>query len=360
MYASGGSLTIRVAGSNGGGLVGRLRGAITASYATASVNTTGSATNLFIGGLAGRRDGGTITASYAAGAVSSAVTLTNIGGLVGLSEGGSGAITNSYCSAATGQTNCIGALASGSASVSSTRYTAADMQAPTGYTGIYTHWNLDLDGVTGNDDPWDFGAIYQYPVLKFGRDAATIAAQFAAQPPDLDIDIDADGTADLTDAIMVILYLFGLENEGITGYILFSQQATRTDPQAVTAYIETLITTGRIDIDADGTVDLTDAIMVILYLFGLENEGITNYILFSQQATRTDPQAITAYIETLITTGRIDIDADGTVDLTDIIMVILYLFGLENEGITNYILFSQQATRTDPQDVTDYIASLLP
>ena len=118
--------------------------------------------------------------------------------------------------------------------------------------------------------------------------------------------------------------------------------------------------TTNLDVDADGTADLTDAIMVILYLFGLENEGITNYILFSPQATRTNPEAVTAYIETLINTRRIDIDADGTVDLTDIIMVILYLFGLENEGITDYILFSQQATRTDPQDVTDYIASLLP
>ena len=118
--------------------------------------------------------------------------------------------------------------------------------------------------------------------------------------------------------------------------------------------------TTNLDVDADGTADLTDAIMVILYLFGLENEGITDYILFSQQATRTDPQDVTAYIKTLIATGRIDIDADGTVDLTDIIMVILYLFGLENEGITDYILFSQQATRTDPQAVTAYIASLLP
>ena len=116
----------------------------------------------------------------------------------------------------------------------------------------------------------------------------------------------------------------------------------------------------NLDIDNDGTADLTDAIMVILYLFGLENEGITNYILFSDQAQRTNPQAVTAYIQTLITTGRVDIDADGTVDLTDIIMVILYLFGLENEGITDYILFSQQATRTDPQAVTAYIASLLP
>ena len=132
------------------------------------------------------------------------------------------------------------------------------------------------------------------------------------------------------------------------------------DPISVTLTITDDNDGANLDVDGDGTADLTDAIMVILYLFGLENEGITNYILFSQQATRTDPEAVTAYIKTLITTGRIDIDADGTVDLTDIIMVILYLFGLENEGITDYILFSQQATRTDPQEVTAYIASLLP
>ena len=116
----------------------------------------------------------------------------------------------------------------------------------------------------------------------------------------------------------------------------------------------------NLDIDNDGTADLTDAIMVILYLFALRNDGITSYIFFSDQATRTDPQEVTAYIKTLIDTGRIDIDADGTVDLTDIIMVILYLFALRNEGITSYIFFSDQATRTDPQEITAYIASLLP
>ena len=118
--------------------------------------------------------------------------------------------------------------------------------------------------------------------------------------------------------------------------------------------------TTNLDVDGDGTADLTDAIMVILYLFALRNDGITSYIFFSDEATRTDPQDVTAYIKTLIDTGRIDIDADGTVDLTDIIMVILYLFALRNEGITSYIFFSDQATRTDPQEITAYIASLLP
>ena len=41
------------------------------------------------------------------------------------------------------------------------------LRAPTGYTGIYSTWNLDLDGVTGtNDNPWDFGADYNYPTLR--------------------------------------------------------------------------------------------------------------------------------------------------------------------------------------------------
>ena len=167
-----------------------------------------------------------------------------------------------------------------STSAGGTGKTTVQLQSPTSYTStagntsaIYSAWNVDVDGVPGNDDPWTFGASNQYPVLKYaGMDTTT---QFAAQPPPptVNLDIDADGTADLTDAIMVILYLFGLENEGITNYILFSQQAQRTDPEAVTAYIKTLITTGRIDIDADGTVDLTDIIMVILYLFVWKMRG---------------------------------------------------------------------------------------
>ena len=118
--------------------------------------------------------------------------------------------------------------------------------------------------------------------------------------------------------------------------------------------------TTNLDIDADGTADLTDVIMVILYLFALRNEGITTYIYFSNEARRTDPQEVTAYLKTLIDSGRLDVDADGRADLTDVIMIILYVFALRNEGITSHIYFSEQAKRTDPEEVTAYIASLLP
>ena len=245
VYVSGGSISTNAAGSKAGGLVGYLRsGTIRASYATATVGVSSdNPNNVDVGGLVGQLgwsgSGGGITASYAAGAVSGGSgTTVDVGGLVGKVENTNSSIANSYCdTTATMQTNCLGATVSG---VTSTGYTTAAMQTPTGYTGIYTGWNLDLDGLSGNDDPWAFGASDQYPVLKYAGLDTT--AQFAAQPRmTTNLDIDNDGTADLTDAIMVILYLFGLENEGITDYILFSQQATRTDPQAVTDYIASLL-----------------------------------------------------------------------------------------------------------------------
>lgn len=51
--------------------------------------------------------------------------------------------------------------------------TTAELQTPTGYTGIYTGWLLDFDNAdgdfddtTGVDDFWDFGTSGQYPALK--------------------------------------------------------------------------------------------------------------------------------------------------------------------------------------------------
>ncbi len=45
--------------------------------------------------------------------------------------------------------------------------TTAELQSPTGYTGIYSAWNLDIDGDNTLDDPWDFGTTSEYPILKY-------------------------------------------------------------------------------------------------------------------------------------------------------------------------------------------------
>ena len=78
------------------------------------------------------------------------------------SSSGGGAITDSYWN-----TDIFGAGTDG------VGRTTAQLQSPTGYTGIYRDWNADLDNAdrndddaTGADDFWDFGISSQYPALK--------------------------------------------------------------------------------------------------------------------------------------------------------------------------------------------------
>ncbi len=139
-----------------GGLAGDNKGHIIASYSTASVNA-GSRPEGNGGGLVSENLG-SIIASYAAGQVTGTstggtTTALVLGGLVG--ESGtdpvyatSSIITDSYCSASTGQTVCVGN------SATTTLYNAAQLQTPTGYTGIYENWNVDIDGDTFPDNPW--------------------------------------------------------------------------------------------------------------------------------------------------------------------------------------------------------------
>ena len=71
------------------------------------------------------------------------------------------------------------------------------MQAPTGYTGIYANWNVDVDNAdtddnitTGGDNPWHFGTASQYPILQYGRDA--VAIQRLRSPSAAAVDYDAN------------------------------------------------------------------------------------------------------------------------------------------------------------------------
>ena len=177
VYILGGSITTTANTSNAGALIGLGSVTIRASYSTASVRVSGNLTGVDIGGLVGHLSGGSITASYAAGSVSGGMGANaRIGGLVGQVSGGSTTITNSYCdTGATLQANCIGSDATATAPGKST----TQLQTPTGYTGIYMDWNLDLDDISGTYDPWTFGASDQYPVLKYAGMDTT--AQFAAR-----------------------------------------------------------------------------------------------------------------------------------------------------------------------------------
>ena len=144
---------------NVGGLVGANLGnagpsssaIISASYATGNV----SASWRYAGGLVGTNSSSSgssaiISASYSTGTVS---TSEGAGGLVGKN---SGAISVSYWDTTTSNQ---------STSAGGVGKTTSELQSPTGYTGIYASWNIDLDGDGNSDNPWVFGTSSQYPTL---------------------------------------------------------------------------------------------------------------------------------------------------------------------------------------------------
>ena len=149
-----------------GGLVGINDGTVTAAYADADAAatsyTTGSSSAAAIsGGLVGENlSGATVTASYSTGAPTTAGhTSPDVGGLVGSN---SGTVTDGYWDTTTSGVSTAGA---------GTGKTTAEIKAPTAYgTGandIYKDWNVNVDGVSGDDDPWNFGTAAQYPILKY-------------------------------------------------------------------------------------------------------------------------------------------------------------------------------------------------
>ena len=193
--------------NNLGGLVGYLRdnGDAIGSYATGNVSTTGNSNTL--GGLVGRTDGiGTsIIASYAIGRVSTTGTGNTLGGLVA-SVAGNTTVTNSYWDSTINP-----GLGGGG-----TAQTTTALQTPDEYgtTGIYSAWDVNVDGQTGNDDPWDFGTTSQYPILKFGHNALSIAEQRAPQRTTVDYDRDNDNLIDITTLTQLNGIRYDLDGDG--------------------------------------------------------------------------------------------------------------------------------------------------
>ena len=158
-----------------GGLVGDLTGTVQASWTDVDVRSGGR-----IGGLVGQMEdnaNAAIIASYSLGDVISTGEGSDLypkgrhleaGGLYGSVH--NNVVSNSYFD------NSIvvlfhysefdGPHSTRTAGYGATARSTAQMQNPVGYTGIYTNWNLDLDGDGTVDDPWDFGTASQYPALK--------------------------------------------------------------------------------------------------------------------------------------------------------------------------------------------------
>ena len=181
-----------------GGLVGyTLNGSITASYSRASAHASRTSGGALVGGLTGRTDSSSVTASYSTGAISAGTT-SDVAGLTNLLSASN--VDNSYWDTTTSD---ISAATGGGGAGHDT----ATLQAPTGYTGIYAAWNVDVDGVTGGDDPWDFGGAGAYPRLKYG----------GMDPDDQkfgDYDLDGDGLIEIDTLAQLDAVRHDLDGDG--------------------------------------------------------------------------------------------------------------------------------------------------
>ena len=154
-----------------GGLVGYGSGiTVIAGYATGSV----TASSNYVGGLVGFGPGATVIASYATGRVSG---VSGVGGLFGYGSGTT-FIASYWDTGTSGQRSGVGSENVAGAEGKTT----AELQSPTGDTGIYVAWNTDLDNAdvdgnpaTGAEDFWDFGTSSQYPALKADIDGNGVA-----------------------------------------------------------------------------------------------------------------------------------------------------------------------------------------
>ena len=188
-----------------GGLVGRVSGAnsrLAASYSTASVTGAGSSAS-WAGGLAAViHNGATVVACYATGLVDEGGSgSVRAGGLIG-SNVGPTTVRASYFAGTVAGSGVGGIVAADDGSnenyydvyfdtdstglTGGAGQTMVDLQTPTSATGtLYANWDdLDVDGDgTADEDPWDFGAIYNHPALNYG----------GLDPADQRNDYDADG-----------------------------------------------------------------------------------------------------------------------------------------------------------------------
>ena len=175
-------------------------GVITASYSRASVHAKLTSGNANVSGLVGSVNSASsstlVSASYSTGAPSAAGTATAIAGLTNVS--GSAAVAASYW-----DTTSSGRASGGGGSGQNT----AALQSPTGYTGIYANWNVNVDGTAGVDDPWDFGQEGAYPTLKFG----------GMDPADQrhgDYDLDGDGLIEISNLAQLDAVRHDLDGNG--------------------------------------------------------------------------------------------------------------------------------------------------
>ena len=279
-----------------GGLVGWNAGRIIASYATSTVTGSGN-----VGRHVGNNQD-TITGSYTTGLVTGS---SNVGGLRGVE-----------LTAARSPTFISTLEQSGSPR----RHVAptvpalppCELQAPTGYTGIYSNWNVDVDngflrGDTNMDDPWDFSNTGQYPLLKvdFDGDGVCLRGRSLACKMLLS---DAQAVALASNALMIDYTPPDTNNNSVTANIMLATNVGHgvsitwgsSDPNVIAVGGEV---TRPFD-EANATVTLTATL----------SRGAATAILRTFILTVLSTRLIEVTTLEQLNAIRYDLDGDGVAD----------------------------------------------
>ena len=151
-------------------------------------------------------------------------------------------------------------------------------------------------------NPVDVNTVGTYTVTYNVIDAAGNAAVQVARTVKVGgiIDIDGNGQYDaLTDGLLLLRSMFGLDGSALIASTIASN-ATVTSSEGIESQIATL---GMlIDIDGNGEIDaLTDGLLILRYLFGLEGDILIAGVV-AQDATRVTATEIETHLAGLTPT----------------------------------------------------------
>ena len=124
-----------------------------------------------------------------------------------------------------------------------------------------------------------------------------VLASFSSYSQATSWDLDGNDNVDaLTDGLLLLRHAFDLRGEGLT------EGAVASDSSLTPSQIEARIVSAYTiaDIDQSGEVDaLTDGLLTLRYLFGLQGDTLINGVV-AEDATRTTAEEIEAHLETLM------------------------------------------------------------